>query len=324
MAEAGIEEALAQLNPGAFTSEVRGGNGWWLDDGLYRSDPPVRSLLGGRYSAVYTPDNPPTIYSTGYTTFPSGSVTLSRVVRTTTTNAPLYSSAVNATQITNPNGYAYYQDNYDSESSAFSDGGQYNPAKAIPATQKNSAAIAQTEFPEVLPPFSTGLTLPSKADNTYTLSGNYYVNGSFTLPDYDKIYVPANRTAVLYVTGDLLMSPEAEIEIAETGTLRIFVAGQRAIIDYVNNRGTPQNFQYYGLPGNTNVTFAQFTPALTGSVYAPNASFIANHDTSLFNFFGSITVKNLILSRPFRFHFDESLARRGPKRGFVISSWQEL
>ena len=73
MAEAGVEEALAQLNPGAFASDVRGGNGWALYDGLYQSDPPERSLIGGRYAAVYTPDNPPTIYSTGYTAFPSAS-----------------------------------------------------------------------------------------------------------------------------------------------------------------------------------------------------------------------------------------------------------
>ena len=45
-----------------------------------------RNLIGGRYAVVYTPDKPPTIYSTGYTDFPAGAVTLSRVVRVTTTN----------------------------------------------------------------------------------------------------------------------------------------------------------------------------------------------------------------------------------------------
>jgi hypothetical protein len=78
------------------------------------------------------------------------------------------------------------------------------------------------------------------------------------------------------------------------------------------------------LPVISYVILAQFTTSMTGSFYAPNASFSANFDDSLFNFSGSIVVKNLILSRPFRFHFDESLVRRGPKRGFVVSSWQEL
>lgn len=324
MAETGVEEALAQLNPGAFASDVGGGNGWALYDGFYQSDPPERSLMGGRYAAVYTPNNPPTIYSTGYTAFPAGSTTLSRVVRVTTTNAPLYSQAVSAAQITNPDDYPYYQDNYDSESSVFSEGGQYDPTKAKPDTQKNSVTPTRTEFPDVQPPFPIGLTLPTKATNTYTLSGNYYVNGNFSLPDYDKIYVPPHRTAVLYVTGNFYMAEEAQIEIAETGTLRIFVAGGRATVDYVNNQGTPQNFQYYGLPGNTNVTFAQFTTSLNATIYAPNATFSADYDNSQFNFCGSLVVRNLVLSRPFKFHFDESLARGGPKRGFVVNSWQEL
>ena len=324
MAETGVEEALAQLNPGAFASEVQGGNGWALYDAFYQSDPPERELIGGRYSVVYTPDNPPTIYSTGYTAFPSGSVTLSRVVRVTTTNAPLYSAGVNATHITNPAGYPYFQDSYDSENPAYSEAGQYTPGKAKPGTQKSIASVTRTEFPDVLPPFATGLTLPTRVGNTYTLSGNYYVNGNLSLPDYDKIYVPPNRTAVLYVTGDFYMATEAEIEIAATGTLRIFVGGGCATVDYVNNLGRPENFQFYGLPGNTNVTFAQFTPLLAASVYAPNATFTASYDNTQFSFCGSLVVQNLILSRPFKFHFDESLARSGPRRGFVPTSWQEL
>ena len=54
MAEAGVEEALAQLNPGAFNSEVAGGNGWSLYNGFYQPDPAERSLIGGRYAVVYT------------------------------------------------------------------------------------------------------------------------------------------------------------------------------------------------------------------------------------------------------------------------------
>ncbi|MFO1514204.1 MAG: hypothetical protein U1F83_15035 [Verrucomicrobiota bacterium] len=325
LAEAGVEEALAQLNPAAFTSEVGGGNGWSLADGLYQPDPAERHLLGGRYAVVYTPDNPPTIYSTGYTTIPFGSVTLSRVVCVTTTNAPLYSSGLSVERITNPAGYNYYQDSYDSANPAFSDNGHYLAAKAKTTTTTNPPAITRTELPDVLPPFATGLTLPTRFANTYTLSGNYFVEGNFYLSGSDKIYVPANRTATLYVTGDFGMSTDAELEIEQTGTLKIFVAGKRTTIDYVNNHGTPQNFQYYGLPGNTNVTLTQTTPSLVASLYAPNATFSAINDNSLFNYSGSLIVSNLILTRPFKFHFDENLARNGgPRRGFVVTSWQEL
>jgi len=324
LAEAGVEEALTQLNPAAFTSEVTGGNGWTLADGFYEPDPPERKLLGGRYAVVYTAGNPPTIYSTGYTTFPSGAVTLSRVVCVTTTNAPLYPAGLSLEQLTNPSGYSYSLDSYDSENPAYSDGGQYNPAKAKSATRNNPPAIARTEFPDVSPPYGTAVTLPTRVADTYILSGNYFVPGDFFLPDNEKIFVDANHSAVLYVAGNFAMNTEAQIEIANTGKLQIFVAGGRTALDYVNNHGPPKNFQYYGLPGNTNVTLTQITPALVGSIYAPNATLAATHDTSLFNFSGSLTVRNLILTRPFKFHFDESLARSGPRRGFVASSWREL
>ena len=325
LAEAGVEEALTKLNPGAFTTEVTGGNGWTLTDGLFQPDPPERALLGGRYGVVYTPDNPPTIYSTGYVTIPAGSVTLSRVVCVTTTNAPLYSTGLSVERISNPGGFAFFQDSYDSENPAYNDDGRYSAAKAKTAPMLALPALRRTELPDVLPPFTTGLTLPTKVDNTYTLSGDYLVEGNFHLPDSDKIYVAPDRTAVLYVTGDFSMSTLAQLEIAKTGTLKLYVAGKRASIDYINNRGTPRNFQYYGLPGNTNVTLTQITPALVGSIYAPNASFSANNDSSTFNYSGALMVDHLMLSRPFKFHFDESLARdSGPRRGFIVTSWQEL
>jgi Tfp pilus assembly protein PilX len=325
LAETGVEEALAQLNPGAFTADVANGNGWTLSGGFFQPDSPERTVLGGSYAVVYTPDNPPTIYSTGYTTIPFGSVTLSRVVCVTTTNAPLYATGLSVGRITNPTGHSYYQDSYDSENPAFSDNEHYNPAKARTAATLNPPSIMRTELPEVLPPFAIGLTLPTRIASTYSLSGNYLVEGNFHLAGSDKIYVSPGRTAVLYVTGDFSMSTDAELEIAQTGTLKLFVAGHRATIDYINNHGAPRNFQYYGLPGNTNVTLTQITPALVGSIYAPQASFAANNDTSLFNYSGSLVVNNLVLSRPFKFHFDESLARSaGPRRGFVVTSWQEL
>lgn len=325
LAEAGVEEALAQLNPGAFASDVTGGNGWELSDGFFQPDPPARTLLGGRYAVVYTPDNPPTIYSTGYTTIPFGAVTLSRVVCVTTSNAPLYSTGLSVERITNPSGYNFSQDSYDSSDPTYSDLGRYSPAKAKTGTVTNAPARTRSELLDVLPPFSNGLTLPTRVASTYTLSGNYVVEGNFHLAGGDKIYVAPSRTATLYVTGDFSMSTDAELEIAQTGTLRIYVAGKRTSLDYVNNHGTPRNFQYYGLPGNTNVTLTQTTPSLVASLYAPNATFCAPNDSSLFNYSGSLIVNNLILSRPFKFHFDESLAHTdSPRRGFVVTSWQEL
>lgn len=324
LAEAGVEEALAQLNPAALASNVVGGNGWVLANDHYEPDPPERTLLGGRYAVIYTAEYPPTIYSTGYTTVSASATLLSRVVCATTTNAPLVLTGLSVKEITNPAGYAYTENTYDSDDPAYSDAGQYNPAKAKTSARNNPPVIARSEFPDITPPFDTALPLPTRITNTYDLSGDFYVPGDFTMSDGERIYVAANRKATLYILGNFTMDTEAQIQVAATGQLRIFVAGPRTFLDYVNNQGPPRNFQYYGLPGNTNLTLTQITPALEGTIYAPNATFMVTHDNSLFNFTGALMVGNLVLTRPFNFHFDESLARRGPRRGFVVSSWREL
>ena len=202
--------------------------------------------------------------------------------------------------------------------------GSTDAAQAKTAEIVNPPAIARTEFPDVLPPFPIGLPLPTKTNNTYYLSGNYFIPGNLVLPDGDKYFVGDTSTAVIYVLGDFNMSTNSEIEISAKGSLQIYVAGNVASIDYVNNHGTPHSFQYFGLPGNTNVTLTEESPALVASIYAPQATFTANNDNSMFNFSGALSVKNLWLNRPFKFHFDESLARTGPKRGFVVASWREL
>jgi len=324
LAEAGVEEALAQLNPGALTTNVTTGNGWSLSDGLFRPVPPERELLGGSYAVGFTPTNPPTIYATGYTTFPAGSATLTRAVCVTTTNAPLISQGLNVQRLTNPSGYTYSGDSYDSADPTYSNGGQYDVAQAKTAEIINPPAIARTESPDVLPPFATALPLPTKTNDTYALSDNYFIPGDLILLNNDKLYVSSNTTAVVYVIGNVSMATTSQIEIAPTGILKLYVAGSTASIDYVNNHGTPRSFQYFGLPGNTDVTFTQVMPKLVASIYAPQATFTANNDNSMFNFSGALVVKNLQLTRPIKFHFDESLARTGPRRGFTVASWREL
>src|SRR5579859_1347836 len=68
-AEAGIEEAMAQLNPGTPLPPVldKTANGWGNPvQGIY--GPVSRSLNGGTYSVCYTADTWPVVYSTGYVT----------------------------------------------------------------------------------------------------------------------------------------------------------------------------------------------------------------------------------------------------------------
>lgn len=129
LAEGGIEEALAQLNPGAPAPVVdRTANGWGAaSGGVY--GPVSRSLISGSYSVVFTTDSYPIIYSTGYVTVPALSATLTRVVRVTTTNAPLFSVAAAARFGIDLKGNNINTDSFNSSLTNLSTNGRYDPTK---------------------------------------------------------------------------------------------------------------------------------------------------------------------------------------------------
>jgi len=90
-AEAGIEEAMAQLNHKFGTDSPLGANGWSKSGGgyvnpgaTYHGISGARTLDGGAYTAVIVPKgngNNPVIYSTGYTTVPISGNLLKRAVK---------------------------------------------------------------------------------------------------------------------------------------------------------------------------------------------------------------------------------------------------
>lgn len=97
VAEAGVEEALAQLNPGPFVSPSmidRSANHWDCDsEGFYRPAP--RNLgNGASYCVAISSDLSPVIYSTGMVSVSSLSATFTRVLRITTKNAGVFSASV--------------------------------------------------------------------------------------------------------------------------------------------------------------------------------------------------------------------------------------
>src|SRR6267378_2019060 len=131
MAEAGAEEALAQLNPGAVEKIVsvdRTANGWGSPaHGVY--GPISRNLTNSSYSVLFTDVTFPVIYSTGYVTVPNLSVTLSRVVRVATTNVPLFNVSLAARTNITLSGNGVSTDSFDSSSTNLSTNGRYDPSK---------------------------------------------------------------------------------------------------------------------------------------------------------------------------------------------------
>src|SRR3954468_11713261 len=69
VAEAGVEEALAQLNPGPFVAPNmvdRSANNWFYDDDRRYKPAPRILTNGASYQVALTADLSPVIYSTGY------------------------------------------------------------------------------------------------------------------------------------------------------------------------------------------------------------------------------------------------------------------
>jgi hypothetical protein len=141
MAEAGAEEAMAQLNPGATAETIsvdRTANGWGASSGgLY--GPVSGSFSNSSYSVVFTDVTFPVIYSTGYVTVPSISATLARVVRVATTNVPLFNVAMAALTNITDTGNGIATDSFDSSNPALSTNGSYDPAKI--STNGNVASL---------------------------------------------------------------------------------------------------------------------------------------------------------------------------------------
>jgi len=129
IAEAGVEEALSQINPalpGPAAVDLSA-NGWGsAHGGIY--GPMNRTLSLGSYSVCYSAGTPLTIYSTGYVTIPALSATIQRVVQVVTTNFPLYSAAIVSINTIDLNGNGIYTDSFNSTDPAHSDNGFYPSA----------------------------------------------------------------------------------------------------------------------------------------------------------------------------------------------------
>jgi hypothetical protein len=133
LCEAGVEDALAQLNPGAVTTNIvvnRGANGWGsASNGFY--GPIARDVQkNNSYSVVFSDVYQPVIYATGYVKMPEASSTLKRVLRVATTNVPLYNVALAARTNATMSGNSTSTDSFNSTNPNLSTNGCYISSRA--------------------------------------------------------------------------------------------------------------------------------------------------------------------------------------------------
>lgn len=383
MAEGGVEEALAQLNPGALmiysTNIDRGANGWSLGaDGMYHA--PRRTLPDGYYDVAITAAAIPTIYATGYVTIPTLSATISRSVSVDADTYSVFRGSMAARVNVDLKGNDVATDSFDSMDPLHSTNGLYylpwrkangdiasagglinvknaNVMGTLYTSPAGSAYVGPNgsvgdvawvsaptpgiqaghykndfnmDFPPVQPPFATGFTPGSGTVNgtnyTWVLGNNNYMvdNGKTDLKFTTGDTILVSGRARVYVTGDFLMQGSSQIIIQPGGSLELFVAGANTAITKVNNGGNCATFSYFGLPSNTSVQLSG-NDVFLGTIYAPSADLKLSGGGSFnLDYQGAIAVNNIGMNGHFNFHFDENLKRKGPVRGYRITSWREI
>jgi hypothetical protein len=203
-----------------------------------------------------------------------------------------------------------------------------------------SAAIAdgyvQNNFNTDIP----SVTLPSGLNSAPVISintsktigssgGTYsYQAGSINLAgngNNNTVIIQGNVT--LYVSGDVGISGDGGIQLAQGASLTVYVAGNVSIAGngVLNPDGTDMNNQWYGLPSSTSWNI-NGNGSWAGTIYAPEAAMTLNGggNSSNDDMSGAIVANAITLSGHTSFHYDERLKTGGPVNGFVVSSWQEL
>lgn len=125
MAEAGVEEAMAQIN--ASPTNFAANN--WTASGT-NFGPITRILAGGSYSVRLVGNTNPVIYATGYTTVPITGATIARAVKVNTgQDQSVFNVAFAAINNINFNGNGVASDSWNSHNTNYSTNGRYDPNK---------------------------------------------------------------------------------------------------------------------------------------------------------------------------------------------------
>ncbi len=392
LAEAGIEEGMAQVNSGFGTNNMgsANANGWSGPvNGIY--GPKLITMPGGgTYNVTIDMSGyPPVITAIGTTNPPISTKPVSREVQVKMVDSAAFGGGIVALQNVTLGGNKINIDSFDSSigfyntvvngvtnrhangdvasmygivnvQSSVINGhlftgptGSYKVNSGVvgdlnyTADKANNGTIEDgwykndfnINMPDVLPPYSASsygppATLVTSSNTMWFLgSSRYVVIGDLVLNSGDEMDVLGNAT--LYVTGNVVMkssgTKSSMINISTGSSLKIYVGGPSATFQMVNTAGDPSNpagyaaqFQYYGLPNNTSLTW-QGNSTYIGALYAPEALFtLGGGGANNYDYQGACAVNAVNINGNFNFHYDENLKRRGPVSGYVITSWREL
>jgi hypothetical protein len=181
--------------------------------------------------------------------------------------------------------------------------------------------LSPVVLPEDFQPAIAGSGSVGTTNYTYVLD-----SGDYQLSRFSGT-VRVTGDAVLYVTDAVSFSGQNFIYIDEGASLTLYVAAPSASIagqGVLNQNYDPLSFQYYGMPSNTSLALSG-NAGFTGIIYAPSADLtLGGGGEDVIDFVGSSVSKTVTMNGHYKFHYDESLAFRGPISGYIPVSWDEL
>jgi hypothetical protein len=154
-------------------------------------------------------------------------------------------------------------------------------------------------------------------------SGRYYSCG-VSMSSSKRLMVTGK--ADLYVQGDFKMSGQSSIVIAPGASLTLWAGGGIAFAGQgvYNETGNAANCVVYGLPSCKSITMGG-NAAFIGVFYAPYAALdLTGGGTDPVDFIGASITSTVKMGGHYKFHYDETLADRGPIKGFTVTGWDEM
>jgi len=188
-------------------------------------------------------------------------------------------------------------------------------------------------FPDVQLPTNVWTTITENGNSTTTITNTGYyklINSSHSgtaecnNPLYIKgtnvvLYVPYGINYVGSSTKQLTLETNSDVTIYLGVDLN--TGGNAGI----NNLGKyAPAFAIFGLPSCTSITLGG-NGAVTAYVYAPEATLsMGGGGSTTYDSVGAFFVYQISFGGHINFHYDESLLKTGPARGFIPVTWQEV
>lgn len=197
-----------------------------------------------------------------------------------------------------------------------------------------SADDFNVDFPDAVLPTVSWSALPSAPNPKPVINGITYDTVFLTDGNYQvsslagKVYIATNAHVILHVTGNVGLSGQDQVDIAPVNaSLTIYMAGggfsTSGNAGLNNLSKNPLALALYGLPTCTGINLGG-NAAFSGSIYAPQADLsLGGGGNNTYDFVGASISKTVTMNGHFNFHYDENIARVGPSRGYVATSWAE-